>query len=279
MRVQRAHDALELDGRTRGIEQAIARLDLLGIRDAGLVLLDELEAAPGGELVERAEQQLAAECREPRGERSIAVASADRLAGAQTDRTAVESCREAHDRDARALVAGDDRALDRRRAAPAGQQRRVHVEQRVRREQRLPDQRTERAHDDGIGFQVGDLRRRRLVVDVLGLLQHEPERAGALGDGRRGQAPPAPARAIRPGQDQRRAVLGALGESLEDRGGELRRTEIDDAQGTSALVRRLRPSRAPRASRASPPCVPGARCGRGSGCRRGGRPRAGSRAP
>ena len=43
-------------------------------------------------------------------------------------------------------VAGHDRALDRRRAAPPRQQRGVHVEQQMLGEQRLADQLPERAH-------------------------------------------------------------------------------------------------------------------------------------
>ncbi len=87
----------------------------------------------------------------------------------------------------------------------------MHVEQQVRREQRLADQRAEGAHDDGPGLDGRDPRRGRLVVDVLGLLERQPQRTGMLGHGRRGEAPAAPARAVRPGQDQRRAMLGTTG--------------------------------------------------------------------
>ena len=71
-------------------------------------------------------------------------------------------------------------------------------------------------------------------------------------------------------------------QALEDRGGELGRAEEDGAHGIGRRGRLLGGARrppAPRASRASPPCAPRARCGRGSARRRGGRSRAGSPAP
>ena len=95
-------------------------------------------------------------------------------------------------------VAGHDRALDGRRAAPARQQRRVHVDQLVVGQQRLADQRAERADDDDVGLRRGDPRARVVVVDVLGLVELDAELARRVGDRRRDE--PAPAAAGRSGR-------------------------------------------------------------------------------
>ncbi len=93
-------------------------------------------------------QQLAAEPLQALRERPVRVVRADRLLRGRAHRPAVESLGEAHDRNARLRVARHDRPLDRRRPAPARQQRGVHVQQRVCREQRLLDQRPEGAHHE-----------------------------------------------------------------------------------------------------------------------------------
>ncbi len=80
----------------------------------------------------------------------------------------------------------------------------------------------------------GDQRACLGVVDVRRLREREPERARALGDGRRAQAPAAAARAVGAGEHQRGARGGARGEALEDRGGELGGAEEDDCQGVRA---------------------------------------------
>ena len=95
VRVQRAHDALELDRGPLGIEQAVGGTELLGVGDAVLGLLDERRR-----LVERAHEQLAAELLQPRGERAVAVVGADRLDAGEAHGAAVEAGGEAHDRDA-----------------------------------------------------------------------------------------------------------------------------------------------------------------------------------
>ena len=61
MRAQRAHDALDLLGRPRVVERAVARLDLVRVGHARLVLLDERRP-----LVERAHEQVAAELAQAR---------------------------------------------------------------------------------------------------------------------------------------------------------------------------------------------------------------------
>ena len=85
MRGQRAHAALELVGGPRRVEQAIGRLDLLGVGDALLGLFAE------GRLgVERLDQQLAAERGQPRRQAAVVVVGRDRLGALEADRPGVE---------------------------------------------------------------------------------------------------------------------------------------------------------------------------------------------
>ena len=130
-----------------GSRRRSAGVDLLGVGRLRLVLLGELEPALGRE-VERPDQQLAAEPGQGRGERLEVCVGADRHLGAERHGPGVEPGGQLHHADAGAGVAGHDRPLDRRRAAPARQQRGVHVQHQVLGEQRLADQLTEGADDD-----------------------------------------------------------------------------------------------------------------------------------
>ena len=165
---------------------------------------------------------------EPRGERPVRVLRADRLRAHEAHRAAVEPGGDAHDRDAGLLVAGHDRAFDRGGPAPARQQRRMDVEHQVLGQQRLLDQRPERAHADGLGRGGGDPCAGVLVVDRFGLEDLDPERLRPLGDRRRCQAPSAPARTVGARDDERRAVRG-VGQALEHGRGEVGRAQIDGA--------------------------------------------------
>ena len=73
VRMQRAHDALELGRGPCGIEQAILGADLLGVGDALLGLLDERRS-----LLEGAQQQLAADLRQAPSERAEGIVEPDR---------------------------------------------------------------------------------------------------------------------------------------------------------------------------------------------------------
>ena len=168
----------------------------------------------------------------PRGEPAVRVIRVDRLGLLRAHRPAVEAGGHAHDRDARGLVAGHDRPLDRGRAAPARQQRRVDVQHRVVREQRLLDQRAERAHADGFGLCGRDPLAGRLVVDVLRLIELDPELAGGVGDRRRRQLAPAAARPVRSGEHELRPV----GRSPRAGAGSPRRTRM--CRGTRSASRR-----------------------------------------
>ena len=161
----------------------------------------------------------------------------------------------------------------------------MHVEQLVLGQQRLLDQRAERAHDDGLravpAAGVRDRTRASSSLTLLRLREREPELAA------RARRPAASAsRRPRPrGRSGRVSTsagrCGAARRAAEDAGGErptCRERRRATLAGGPALGARRRPP-SPRASRASPPCAPRARCGRGSARRRGGRSRAGSRAP
>ena len=146
VRVQRPHDAdVDLGGRS-GVQRAVGGGDLLGVGDALLGLL-----GAGRALVERAHQQGGAEVLQARRQRPVVVVGPDRLGLHEAHRTGVETGREAHDRDPGLLVAGHDRALDGRRAAPARQQRGMDVEDLEVGQQRLLDQRAERAEHEHVG--------------------------------------------------------------------------------------------------------------------------------
>ncbi len=110
-----------------------------------------------------------------------------------------------------AMIARSSGAAPRQR----GKQRWVHVEQQLRRQQRLADQRAERAHDDSRGLDGGDPRRRLLVVDVLGLLERQRRARGRCsatgGEARRRPRPRGRSGRV---SDQRRAMLGARGEPV-----------------------------------------------------------------
>ena len=111
-----------------GIQPPLGAVDLLRVGRPLVVLIGELEVA-GGVKVEGAYEQVAADLREAGRQGSVVLAGPDRRLLGQGDRPFVEPLGQPHDADAGRLVAGHDRPLDRRRTAPARQQRRVDVEQ------------------------------------------------------------------------------------------------------------------------------------------------------
>ena len=131
------------------------------------------------------------------GERPVVVVGPDRLPPLQADRAGVEPLGQPHDRDAGLRVAGHDRPLDRRSAAPARQQRRMHVEDLVLAQQRLANERAVGAETSASGsaaaIRVEDLRR----VQLLGRDQLEAERASGVRDRRGPERAPASLRAVR----------------------------------------------------------------------------------
>ncbi len=235
VRPQRPHGPLELLRRARRVERAVGGLDLVRVRDLRLVLVHE--ARP---LVQRSHEQLAAEPLEADRERPVVVVAADRLRLLQAHRAGVEALGDAHDRDAGGVVAGHDRPLHGRRPAPARQQRRMHVDHLVGRQQRLLDQHTVGADARDLRRDGGDSVERLGVVQPLGLDHLEAEITRPHGHRRRRHLPPPPSRPVRPRDDERRAVR-AVGEPFEHDGGELRGAEVDRAHegsGRNGAVRR-----------------------------------------
>jgi hypothetical protein len=221
VRTQRAHGALQLGGRPRRVQRTVRGLDLVRVRDARLVLLDVRRP-----LIERAHEQVAAEPLEPRGERAVVVVGRDRLGLLQAYGARVQALGHPHDRDAGLGVARHDRPLDGRRAAPARQQRRVHVDHLVAGQQRLLDQHAEGAHARHLELGGGDAGERLVVVEPLRLDHVEPELASPDRDRRRRELAAAAARPVRPRHHERRAVR-ALHEPLEHGRRERRRPEVD----------------------------------------------------
>ena len=151
------------------------------------------------------------------------------------------------------------RALDRRGAAPARQQRRVHVEPQSAARAGLGDQHT-----------VGDDDDRRPTSGSTsssrsGWRTGMPEPLRRLLRRRRRELPPAPARTVGPRQQERDVVL--RGEPLEHVRSERRRRGDRRAPLSGRRRAAAAASRAPRAA-------PRRSCGRGSARRRGGRARA-----
>ena len=130
VRGQGADRAGQLDRRAGGIEAPLGGVDLLGVGRLVVVLL--LEARDRRPRTGRAPRP-AARRRPPRGApRAVSKSSSGPIAISSRSATGPESrpSVSSHHADAGALVAGHDRPLDRRRPAPARQQRRVDVDQR-----------------------------------------------------------------------------------------------------------------------------------------------------
>jgi len=149
-RRQGAHHARELGGGAARVQAALGGRDLLRVRHALLRLLGELQHSRLGGL-ERFDQELAAQPREPRRERAAGVVEVDRLGALERARPAVEPLGQLDDRHTGVRVARHQRALDRRGAAPARQQGRMHVQHQVVRQERLADELPELAHANPCG--------------------------------------------------------------------------------------------------------------------------------
>ena len=129
-----------------------------------------------------------------------------------------------------ALVAGDQRVLHGRRAAPGGQEREVQVDPPLDRsgEQRLADQPAVGDDHAEIRLQRRDALGRR-GVESGGLEDGDAQAGRRLGDGRRRQHAPAPLRR-RGTRDDGDDVVRACGEPFERRDGGGRRTGEDEAE-------------------------------------------------
>ena len=98
----------------------------------GAIVLRRLVHSARGESVDRRDEQPRAEPREVALDLVAGLVGTNRARDRRQHRAGVERLDDAHDRDARLALAGDDGAVHRRRAAIAGQQRRVDVDQAER---------------------------------------------------------------------------------------------------------------------------------------------------
>ena len=143
MRRERAHAPPRID-RVTEVELAVRGADLVGVGRAGVGL--RREGRRGKDAVEQPRGDLG----RPGEDGAGVVLGSDRECLLGRDRAGVELLHRLVDRDAGLLVPGEDRALDRRGAAPARKQRRVHVEPEGAREQVGRDQEPVGADDHGI---------------------------------------------------------------------------------------------------------------------------------
>ena len=152
------HDPLQLHRRAGPVEMELVRLDL---RRQGR--LADLRFRRAETLGQRVEEESGAELDQAGPELLEGLVLADVDLGPAVDAAGVERLLQAHQADAGAAVAGQDGPLDRRGAAPAGQEREVEVDERQSLEHRRPDELAEGddhaeigAGADHVGDGVGD---------------------------------------------------------------------------------------------------------------------------
>ena len=128
------------------------------------------------------------------------------------------------------LVTGEQGVLDRRGAAPGGQQREVEVDETVRHqvEQGLRQQRAVRHHRAALGRDLGQPRQKIGVARLRGLQSLDAQVSGSLRHRARLQLLAPPAGGIRAGEDGDDLVLGGQ-ESLQAGQRDLRGSGKDDA--------------------------------------------------
>ena len=150
-RRQPAHVVVHLLRRAREVDRRFALVDLGGIGHAGGRLRHASQPAVL-DLGQRAHHQACTALRKHIVELAGGHVRPDRHALLEADRPGVEALVHPHHRRRRLGVAGHDGALDRRRAAPAGQGRRVQVQAAFARrvENRL-------RQDEAIGNDHGDI--------------------------------------------------------------------------------------------------------------------------
>ena len=171
MRRERPHLPDELRRRPRQVELPVGGRDLLGVGGP----LARLWGESDGQRVEQARRHLCGAVIDGAG----IVVGPDREGFLRGDRPGVQLLDELDDRHAGLRVARHDRALDRRRPAPARQQRRVHVQPLMPIEQRPWD-------DQAVGDRDDRLRRQLdRGIETLGLQTGHAETFSGQPRGRR----------------------------------------------------------------------------------------------
>jgi hypothetical protein len=148
----------------------------------------------------------------------------------QQDRAGIQPLFHLHQADAGAIVAGFDRALDRRRAAPARQQRGVHVPAAMHRdvEHRLRQQQAIGHHHHQVRLQRAQLGLRGGAAEILGLVDRDAALHGFQLDRRRLQAAAATGWPVRLGVGGHDLAMARAGAQAGH--GEFRRAGEDDPQ-------------------------------------------------
>ncbi len=154
VRPERPHRAFQLDGWAGRVEQPVGCLDPLGIGDALRGLLDELEGAVL-ESIHRVAQQPRADAFQFSREGREIRAGRNGNTLDERDRACVQFLDESDDAHTRLAVARHQGPLDRGRTPPAGQERRVEVEDHMLGEERVADQCSIGAEADHIRLDRG----------------------------------------------------------------------------------------------------------------------------
>ena len=125
-RVERTHLARQHRGRQRPVERGFSLRDLVGVGHTGR----PAAAARPSVAIEVSARTSSRAPRSPRRSvnRAVVSSAAISMRLLEKHRAGIESGVHLHDRDAGRRIAGLDRSSDRRGAAPARQQRRVHVD-------------------------------------------------------------------------------------------------------------------------------------------------------
>ncbi len=154
-----AYQTRQLDGRARPVDARFLLVQLVRVGRQGIVLRLACQRT-GLQSGNRLDHCLRAELGEPIMQAAAGILSADRCADLEQHRPGIQTGFHLHHGDPGFGIARLDGALDRRRTAPAWQQRGVavdaaqtrHVEHRLRQDQAIGD------HHHQIGPQRGQLR-------------------------------------------------------------------------------------------------------------------------
>ena len=227
--VEGAQLARQHGGRLGPVEPGLGLVDLAGVGDAGLGLHH------GKQLIETrqgVDHEFAAQCGKAVVQAAGTVLRIDGHGLGQQHGAAVESGFHLHDGDAGLRVARLDRAMDRRRAAPARQQRSMDVDAAARRQVEHGLRQDQAVgghhHQFGAALDAGGADRlvRRRILEPLGLGHRNGVRQGDFLYGGGLQHHAAPGRAVGLGQHQHHLVSGGE-QGFQCRRGELRRAGED----------------------------------------------------
>ena len=179
---------------------------------------------------ERFGQKFRARLRKAVEQLAGSLACADRRLAGQQHIAGVQSLRHQHGGNAGFLIACDDRPLNRRRAAPARQERAVDVDAAARRnvEHGLRQQLAVGNDDDDLGSKLTQARLLLLFFERIRLKDRDAVRESKLLDRRRGQDLLAALRLIRLRVDRRDLMTGVQ-KRLKARYGKIRRAHENNA--------------------------------------------------